>query len=295
MFKLIGVLILSVVVATAQVQNVTALSSNNQQSSSVARTDDYINLNRLQYAKTLQEYENQINKFRQLYAGRVDGIEIQEAMLIDSLVQNEERLNPQELLSDFSKECVTKYRSTIPTVAYTKSSIASCRTTATNQVNSLLTNPTNTKNSLQNYYTNYFEKEITNCGKKFDNKTANYTLCVTSVTTTTNTYTINNQKTFATQMDSADCSSNANIKKALDCSFLVINRTITQIAEVNTLINKCLMGQDDCRQCNQGYTCSDVFYLRYSEVDYKNETMRNPFYGREYLKDCLMLEINHNS
>ncbi|XP_065371317.1 uncharacterized protein LOC135963410 isoform X1 [Calliphora vicina] len=292
MYKVIALLLLIVALASGQEQNVTTLS-NNYHSSSVARTDDYINLNRQQYAKTLQDYENQMDKYRQLYAGRVEIININLDMLIDGLIQSEERLNPLEVLSDFSKECVIKYRSSIPTVAYTKTSITSCATTANNQVNNLLSSPLSTKNSLQNYYTNYFEKEVTNCGKKFDNSTANYTICVTSVTSTTNTYTISNQKTFATQMDAAYCSSNANVKRALDCSFIVQNRTISLIAEANALINKCLLGGDDCKPCNDGFTCPDVYNIPYYEIDYRNATMRNPFFGREFLKDCLMLTTKY--
>lgn len=93
-------------------------------------------------------------------------------------------------------------------------------------------------------------------------------------------------------MDSAFCSANANVKRALDCSFIVQNRTISLIAEANTLINKCLLGQDDCGKCNQGFTCPNAYNISYYDVDYKNETMRNPFYHSEYLKDCLMLVIN---
>ncbi|XP_065357648.1 uncharacterized protein LOC135951837 [Calliphora vicina] len=291
MYKLLAVILLILTLAKGLAQNINALSNNNK-SSSVARTDDYINLNRQQFAKTLQDYENQIAKFRQLYEGRVEGININLEMLMNGLVQSEERLNPLEVLNDFSKECVTKYRSSIPTLANTKTSISSCFNTANNQINNLLNSPINTKNSLQNYYTNNFEKELTNCGKNFDNSTANYTICITSVTSTTNTYTINNQKTFDTQMDAASCSSNAHIKRALDCSFIVQNRTISLIAEANTLINKCLLDDNVCKTCNDRFTCSDIYNIPSNEVDYKNATMRNPFFGREYLNDCLILNIH---
>ncbi|XP_065357658.1 uncharacterized protein LOC135951848 [Calliphora vicina] len=292
MYKLTAALLLILALAKGQVQNETTLSNNrnNYRNSSVARTEDYINMNRRQYENNVQDYENQMDKFTQLYAGRVEVININLEMLIDGLVQSEERLNPLEVLSDFNKECVTKYRSSIPTAAYTKTSITNCVNTANNQVNSLLSSPRSTKTSLQNYYTNYFEKEVTNCGKKFLNSTANYTNCVTSVTSTTNTYTINNQKTFATQMDAAICSSNAHIKRALDCSFIVQNRTISLIAEANTLINKCMLGEDVCKPCNPGFNCPYVYYLHHSQVDYKNKTMLNPFYGRDR-KDCLVLDI----
>ncbi|KAM7361097.1 uncharacterized protein ACRADG_009827 [Cochliomyia hominivorax] len=291
MFKLIATICLMVTLVKAQNQNVTTLGSF-YHTESVARTDDYINLNRQQYSKTLQDYESQMQKFRQIYTGRTNILNDQLEMLVDSLVQTDERLNPLEVLSDLSKSCVTKYRSSIPSIASTKTTINNCINTANNQINNLLNTPLGTKNTLQNYYNNYFEKELTNCAKKFENFTKNYTICVTSVTSTTNTYTISNQKTFGTQMDAAYCSANANIKRALDCSFIAQNRTISLMAEANTLINKCLSGQDDCGKCNTDFSCPNAYVMDYKEIDYKNETMRNPFYGSDYLKDCLTIYIH---
>lgn len=93
-------------------------------------------------------------------------------------------------------------------------------------------------------------------------------------------------------MDSAECSAKANIKRALDCSFIAQNSTISLIAEANTLINNCLLRVDECKPCTKyDYSCPDVYNMDYSEVDYKNRTMLNPFYGREYHTDCLMLNI----
>lgn len=161
-----------------QANDITALRTAN---SLGTRTDDYINLNRQQFAKNIQYYDAKMQVFKDHYSQRVDAVNIQLEMVTSTIIQTEERLNPLELLSDFSKQCVLKYRSSIPSVASTKSSITSCAVQATNQVNSLISSPQNTRNSLQNYYTNYFEKEMTNCGKNYNNQTANYTTCVTSV------------------------------------------------------------------------------------------------------------------
>lgn len=104
-------------------------------------------------------------------------------MLVDSLKLNDELLNPMEILSDFSKHCVTRYRSKIPTIENTKTAMQSCVTAAKNQLNSLMSAPLQTRNNLQNYYRNTFEKEVKNCEKKFtDNLLSfNYTSCLTSL------------------------------------------------------------------------------------------------------------------
>lgn len=117
--------------------------------------------------------------FKQTYAASLNTIDTKLDMLIESLRQNDEKLNPLLVLSDSSKICVNKYRSPIPTIYSTKTRITNCITTATNKLTSLLTNPLNTRNSLDNYYKNTFEKEITNCEKKFALYPLNYTLCVT--------------------------------------------------------------------------------------------------------------------
>ena len=92
-------------------------------------------------------------------------------------------------------------------------------------------------------------------------------------------------------MEACQCSGKANIKQALDCSYITQNNAISAIAVADTMINKCLLGQDDCQKCSTNY-CSNVSYLKRSEVNYESRTMNNPFYGRYDIKDCLLLKIN---
>ncbi|XP_065356287.1 uncharacterized protein LOC135950681 [Calliphora vicina] len=293
MYKIILAIFLIVLgaVANGEVQNVETYSYNTNYNSSL-RTDEYINLNRQQHVKNIQDYDNQLEIFKQSYASSLDTINIQQDMLVDVQVQTDDKLNPLEILSDLSKKCVSKYRSSIPTVAATKSLINNCVTTASNQLNSMLSSNLYTRNNLDSYYKNNFEKDIATCQKTYSSLPLNYTMCITTVVTTTNSYTFSNQKSFAIQMDAAQCSATANIKKALDCSFTVQNKTISSIAEANTMINKCLVGEDDCKQCNLFNSCSEIKYLKSSEVDYNSKTMANPFYGRSDIKECLLLKIS---
>ncbi|XP_023301256.2 uncharacterized protein LOC111683419 [Lucilia cuprina] len=293
MFKIISALLLIVLgtMANVEIQNV-ELYTNVITYNTTLRTDVYINMNRQQYAKNIQDYETQIEVFKQSYASSLDTINIRQDMLIDTLVQTEQKLNPLEIVSNLSQICVSKYRNSIPTVAATKTKLNNCVNTANQQLNSMLSNPLNTKTSLDNYYRNTFERDIAACQKTYNTLPLNYTMCVTDVVDRANTYTISNQKNFATQMDAAECSAKANIKKALDCSYIVEKQTISSIAEAETLIQKCLAGQDDCKQCKQTYACSEVHDMKRYEVSYSSKTMENPFYGRSDIKNCLMLRIH---
>lgn len=277
MYKPLLVLFLIVVVVNSQIDG------------STSRTDDYININRKQHTSNIKDYDFQIETFKENYAARIDTIDIQLDMLEDTLIQSDIRLNPLELLSDLSNQCVGKYRSLIPTLESVKATITNCITAAVNQITILVTNPLTTRNALEYYYSYNFETDITNCNKTYGSSPSQYNTCVANVFSTTDAYTRSNQKTFASQMDASQYTSNAHTKKALECSFSSHNRTISLTAQANTLINRCLQGLDDCRPCNQKYSCSDVKYI--PQVNYYSSEMTNPFMGRYEVTDCLMLKI----
>lgn len=145
------------------------------------RTENFIDLNRRQFAEYILEFDRQIDTYKKHYNERLDTLNLQLELLVDVLLKTDERLNPLEVLSDISKDCVAKYRSKIPTIATTKANIQSCVTTAVGQLNAMLSNPETTKRNLQAYYVNTFEKELINCGKRFPTLDANYTMCLTTV------------------------------------------------------------------------------------------------------------------
>lgn len=93
-------------------------------------------------------------------------------------------------------------------------------------------------------------------------------------------------------MSTAQHNAKVNIQTALDCGYKTQKQTITASAEANTMIEKCLKGQDECKQCNnQGVSCQYISYIPRSEVNYNSLYMNNPFYQRYDLTDCLMLKI----
>ncbi|XP_065357738.1 uncharacterized protein LOC135951915 [Calliphora vicina] len=289
MYMLNSVILLIAVAAVANGQ-LQQVANNN----STLHIDDYINMNRQQHAKVIQDYDTEMDLVKQTYTASLDTMNIQLNMLVDSLVQNENKLKSLEVLSDLSKKCVNKYRSSIPTVSSTKTKINSCIRTASVKLNSLLSSPLYTRNNLESYYKNNFESSITSCKRTYIALPKNYTMCVIKVASDTDTYTISNQKTFANQMDAAQCSFDDNIQKALDCSYATETNTISAIAEANTLIDTCLQGQDVCQPCNGANTCSEVFYMNRSEINHSSKVMDNPFYRRYNATDCLMLNILKN-
>ncbi|TMW53432.1 hypothetical protein DOY81_001484 [Sarcophaga bullata] len=250
---------------------------------SMTGTDGYIYAAKLQNANNIKDYDKKINEFKRRYNERVGTINIQLDLLVNTMEQNEARLYPLELLSDFSRQCVRKQFSYLPTIATTKSAIESCKSAAINDLKNLLSYPLNTRNTLENYYTNIFEENLANCDTKFNIFALNHTLCITNLTASANSHTVSSQKTFALQMDAAECSASRNIKRALHCSFGVFNRTIAQISETNIFINNCLAtkSESNCETCDQMHTCSNIYYLNRRDVHYTNSTMPNPFYGLE--------------
>ncbi|XP_037816593.1 uncharacterized protein LOC119606981 [Lucilia sericata] len=241
MFKLFAVILLFVVLTKGRMENEITFTTNSN-SRSVANIDEYINQNRQKYANMLQDYNNRLNIFQKVYNARLDGIGIQQNMLTDSMLQNEGNLNSLEGSNESTKECVIKYRSTLPTVADTKTSILSCVNIAKNQYSNLLNEPENTKMYLIGYYYGYFDIKLRDCSENLDNTSVNYNDCVTSVINTSNIFTTSNQNNFDTQMSAADQSSIVIIKTAFDCSFQIEKRTISLIVEVNNLISKCQLG-----------------------------------------------------
>uniref|UniRef100_A0A1I8MGM6 Protein TsetseEP domain-containing protein n=1 Tax=Musca domestica TaxID=7370 RepID=A0A1I8MGM6_MUSDO len=258
---------------------------------SVLRTENYLDLNRRQYADHILAFEKEIDVFRKQFSERLSSIQLVLDMLVTDIIKTNEHLNPLEVLSDISKDCVAKYRSKVPTVAATKTAVQACITAAQNQLNNIVSAATTTKTNLYNYYQNNMEKDFKGCTTKHPAQDNSYTECIAKVISAVTAYTRVMLKQFHNQMDTAHCSANSNIKTALDCSYTVQNRTITMNAEANLMINRCIHGLDDCERCSQGRFCENVYYLPQYQVDYHNSTMLNPFYGRNSTTHCLLIDV----
>ncbi|XP_005190980.2 uncharacterized protein LOC101900288 [Musca domestica] len=281
------------VVVKAQ-QNTGLINYYNSENSSLIRNDEYIESVRRQNDFHIWYNTQQIETFRNGYLDRINTISIQKKSLAQEICRVNEYLVPLTVLSDFSRQCVQKYKQLIPSEAAAESSMERCMITGRGQVNSLITNMIATNRSLSNYYVGNFEKGVTNCRTKFNTSyPVNYTHCLADVVSASNAYTISNQKTFSTQLETAKGSSNVYVKQAHECSFSVQNSTITNIQRATTLIDNCLNDTGDkSSNCpNKGYYCENVVSLPSYMIDYKNRTMPNPFLGRNGTEKCLTLDI----
>ncbi|XP_013106027.1 uncharacterized protein LOC106086055 [Stomoxys calcitrans] len=278
--------------AKAQQNFHTAHMEHNAHRESLVRNDDYIDAHRRQYAFNIWYYDVQINEFKASYLDRVKGMEYQKDSLLIEIDRADEKLYPIKLLSDFSKSCVNKYEAIIPAKEWAKTEMDRCMSQASNKVDYLVTYMVSTNRTLQNQYSNVFEKQVASCETRFNTSSlaVNQTLCLSNAVAETNTFTQNNQKTFSTQLEEAHNDANINIKALHECSFAVQNTTLIKISEANTRIDRCVYGIDDCTQC-QGHFCTDVYPISSSKIDPKNPTMANPFYGRSETGSCLMLNI----
>ncbi|XP_075144586.1 uncharacterized protein LOC142219521 [Haematobia irritans] len=292
-FKTFFVLSFAVIIKTQALTNSTTTFMKNYltYNYSALRTDNYLDLNRRQFANYVLECDKEIDSFKKQYTERLTTINILADMMIGDIIKTNEHLNPFEVLSDVSKDCVAKYRAKIPMVAATKTAFQACYTTAYNQINNLVNSATGTKNNLNTYYTTNVERDFKSCTTRFPILDNNYIECLAKVVSAANVHTRNMMKTFHIQMDSALCTSRANMKTALDCTFTVQNRTITANAEANMMIDRCINGLDDCERCGEGHFCDRVYFMPQYQIDYNNATMLNPFYGRNETSHCLMLEV----
>ncbi|XP_075146771.1 uncharacterized protein LOC142221086 [Haematobia irritans] len=279
-------------IAFAKAQQNSLVNYNtHSQNDSYLRDDDYLNAHRRQYAANIWYYDLQITQFKQAYLDRAQSLDFQKEPLINEIIRADESLYPLTLLSEFSKSCVQKYKSLIPSMSWAKLAVDNCISTATSQATNVVSSMSSTNRTLQTYYSTNFEKDVTACQTKFNaSMSTDYTMCLANTVAATNAYTLNNQKTFSNQMQSATNTANVYIKTANECIFAVHNTTLTKISEANTRIDGCIQGRDDCSQCS-GHFCPDVYYMPAAYMDPKNATMVNPFYGRNETGNCLMLDI----
>ncbi|XP_065357680.1 uncharacterized protein LOC135951869 [Calliphora vicina] len=277
MYKLVALLSLIVVVASGQVQQQN--NSNN--------IDGFIDQNRQQYAQNIRDYDKQMETLKKTYTASLQVIPKRLVMLVDSIGQTEKRLNTLEVLSDSSKNCINKYRSKLPNVILTKQTINMCLVTASSQTDGLVIEAFQTRTSLDSYYKYNFEGNLQSCKVQ----PGDYNTCVLNAISSANAYTVSNRKVFDAQMKTAQVNANRNIQTALQCNYSTQNQTTSSLAEANTLINRCLQSQDECKPCNQGFSCPNITYLKRYEVDYNNPLMKNVFYERYDLTKCLLLKI----
>ncbi|XP_073820182.1 uncharacterized protein [Musca autumnalis] len=286
---------MALVVVMAKAQQTTGLINYyNSQNSSLIRNDEYVEAVRRQNNLHIWTYNLQIESFYDAYLERINSIKIHQKSLVNEIARVNENLEPLTVLSDFSRQCVLKYKQLIPSEAAADSEMERCMTWYRGQVNTLVQYMSATNRSLSNYYVGNFEKGISTCRAQFNlSHPVNYTQCLADVVSASNAYTLSSQKTFSTQLETAKGNSNVFVKQSNECSFSVQNSTISNVQRATTLIDRCLHeSANEKPNCNNtGYYCENVVRVPSYLIDYKNLTMANPFHGRNNTENCLTLDI----
>ncbi|XP_017492648.1 PREDICTED: uncharacterized protein LOC108380764 [Rhagoletis zephyria] len=249
--------------------------------------DDYIRENRRQYNATLKDYLDQINNVKNSLEDQLKVLDKEKVLLLNTIQETNEFIDPLEVLSLPTRYCVKQYREEIPYATTVKSYIESCISTARNYVSSIVSSPNSYYNSLSNYYNNDLKNGLNNCVKTHsDLKSLNYTLCVTSVISKVNTYTISNRKNFATAITSSIFSLNNYVNTAVNCLYSQYNPGLKSIGAASRLIHNCLNGylENDSQNNNNNVTiydgCPNVIYMQLQDLDSNNTTVGNQLRAR---------------
>ncbi|XP_068146738.1 uncharacterized protein [Drosophila tropicalis] len=248
--------------------------------------DDYVSQNIRQYNAKLKQYEVEMADFKTIFAKQLSPINVQADQLELKLEETNALLVPIQLIDPWHRQCVLNYSSSIPTIASLRSSLSGC---ASNTADSLMSSPKTTYNQLKTYY-DKLPNSVAACEKTHSNSQTNYTICVTKLITDANTYTVNNQKTFTSYMESSQCTADIRIVAAWQCSFNVVYNTASTLATALRKIEDCVDNRAWCGSMAACKTanCDPVYFKNTVRLD---ETIRNPLYNPNSTVSCMQIHF----
>ncbi|ALC42128.1 CG42807 [Drosophila busckii] len=264
-----------------------ALSGALAASNVTAPMDDYVRQSQRQYDARLKQMEDELAAFRKTYAKQLESINVDTEQLQLKLEETSARLAPMELIDQWHKQCVQNYSATIPTIYTVRTALTSCKVAAENQINNVLSSATSNYNSLKSYYNNNLQTMLKNCEKQHPTSQVNYTNCVISAIDTTNTYTMNMQKSFNTNMQAAECTADTRVKTAWECAFNTVYSTSSTLGTSLRLIDDCIANRLACASVSCSSRCSNKMALNFASEDFNNSTIRNPFQGLNSQIGCM--------
>ncbi|XP_064535928.1 uncharacterized protein LOC135426631 [Drosophila montana] len=255
--------------------------------------EDYIAQNQRQYDAKLKMWEDELAIFRKTYTSELRSIAVHADQLEAKLEETKARLNPIELIDSWHKQCVQNYSATIPLIANVRTALSSCANTAQSNLNGILTNSQNTFNNLKNFYNSNLKTLLSDCVKRNPNSQLNYTICVMSAITTTNTHTINNQKNFNTYMQQAKCAADIRTTQTWECAFTTVYSTSSSLGASIRLIDDCIANKLACASVSCASSCTNHMVISFKENDFLNATIKNPFYGLDSKLGCLEMKFKY--
>ncbi|XP_050322293.1 uncharacterized protein LOC126754406 [Bactrocera neohumeralis] len=260
------------------------------------KTDDYIQENRRQYNATLQSYLNEINSIKKSLEDQLLVLDKQKQLVLDTIQETNEKIDPLEVLSLPTKHCVQKYRPELPYASIVKDKIETCISSARSYATSIVSTPNSYYNSLNNYYNSDLRNSLNACAKSHANPSLNYTLCVTTVISKANTYTITSRKNFASSIESSHCSLSSRVDVAVSCTYTQYNSVLTSIGAATRLIDECINGYLENTQCVNNTTtivngCPHVVYMEVKNGAPANRSANNPLEGLPSNQTCLEIQF----
>ncbi|XP_050335730.1 uncharacterized protein LOC126762742 [Bactrocera neohumeralis] len=294
--QLVAALLAFQVIVIAVAQSTTVASNSAFEPGNVTtRTDDYILENRRQFNATLQGY---LDKMSTVTNGLELGLKVlnrQKVLLLKTIQETYEKIDPLELLGLPAKYCVQQYRNELPYEQIVKTNIESCITSARNYASSIISSANTYYNYLKNYYTTTFTPNLNACAKSNSNPSLNYTLCVTSVISTVNSYVHTNRENFEAGLQSAYCSLENRLDVAASCTYTQLNSVLTSVGAATRLIHDCFSDYLESLNDNNNGTisagCPNVVYVEVKDKDVQSRTINNPLLGLNTTANCVEIRF----
>ncbi|XP_017132023.1 uncharacterized protein LOC108149129 [Drosophila elegans] len=262
--------------------------SAGQATSSFESMDLYLLQNQRQYDAKLKQLEDEMANFKNLFASRIQALNVQADSMQLKLEEATARLDPITLIDSWSKQCVQNYTNTIPTIAVARASITKCA----ENINGVLNNPESAYNSLNSYYKNNLKNGLAQCVKLHPNAHLNYTLCVTKVIGDTNKYTVTSQNNFNNYLKSSECTAESRVRSSWQCAFGQVYSITSTVEVAMRLVDMCLENRVVCGELALNTpSCPNVANVTLADINPRNATISNPFRSVTNSMNCLTFRI----
>jgi len=107
-----------------------------------------------------------------------------------------------------------------------------------------------------------------------------------------NKYTITTQNTFNTNLKSSECTADNRIRNSWQCSFGQVYSITSKVELALQLIDSCISNKVICGSFEE-QSCPNKSYVSLSEINPRNDTIRNPFKFVTNAMSCVEVLISN--
>ncbi|XP_043644872.1 uncharacterized protein LOC122614367 [Drosophila teissieri] len=248
--------------------------------------DLYLLQNQRQYDAKLKQLADELANFKQLFQKQLTALDVQADSMQLKLEQATTHLDPIILIDSWSKQCVRKYRVTIPTITVARDSIIKCK----EGISGILDGPENAYNNLKNYYKNNVNGGLEQCLSQHPHDQLKYTLCVRNVIDYANKYTISTEDAFYTNLKESECAAENHIRCSWQCSFGEVYSITTKVEQALQSVDTCISNQIVCG-ASAKQECPNKASIKLAQIHPGYETIQNPFKAVTDDMNCLEFKI----